>query len=113
MSAWCYGFHLTPTPATARIGSRTYCDDCAALDRIPLDRSRHRFDPDAPHALLPIDPSTCPACGGPLGAETSAQDALFRHGGFGATLRTTAQSCRCGWRREPTTAEERPPREAP
>lgn len=48
--------------------------------------------------LVPVDRTTCPACGSELHEERVAQPALIRHGGFGATSETTRVSCSsCGW----------------
>jgi hypothetical protein len=47
--------------------------------------------------LVPIPPGTCPACGGDLHTGSSAQPALFIHGGFGEVRRTLERSCSCGW----------------
>lgn len=117
---WCWGCHA---PATMRVGHVTLCDACAALDRtalatrslvlgIPTLRDRRWFDPDRPHHLAPLDPGACPACGARLVVQSSVQDALLRHGGHGASLRTTTRACpACRWASAPERSEERPPRE--
>ena len=48
--------------------------------------------------LVVIDPDICPACTGPLVTATWTADALFRHGGYGASVETVVVRCRaCGW----------------
>lgn len=47
--------------------------------------------------LVPVEPGTCPACGADLHTGSSAQPALFVHGGFGEVHRHTERSCSCGW----------------
>lgn len=47
--------------------------------------------------LVPIPPGTCPACGAILHVGSSAQPALFIHGGFGEVRRKLERSCSCGW----------------
>ena len=47
--------------------------------------------------LVPVEPGTCPACGSELHVGSSAQPALFMHGGFGEVRRSTERSCDCGW----------------
>ena len=53
---------------------------------------RHAFG-----ALVAVPPGTCPACGAALHVGSSAQPALFIHGGFGEVRRSTERSCDCGW----------------
>lgn len=48
-------------------------------------------------ALVAIDSRCCPACGAAVQIEIVETDALFRHGGLGATRRVTHRYCRCGW----------------
>jgi len=51
----------------------------------------------------------CPECGGPLVSVTAHQPALFRHGGYGATRRTTWTACpHCRWSLEAAVDEVRP-----
>ncbi len=47
--------------------------------------------------LVPVQPGTCPACGAQLHVGSSAQPALFVHGGFGEVRRKIERSCSCGW----------------
>lgn len=54
----------------------------------------------------------CPDCGGPLTAVSVEEDALFVHGGYGATRRTTWDVCsgpQCRWSYERAVDEIRPP----
>jgi hypothetical protein len=44
-----------------------------------------------------VDPTRCPDCGRPLMVDATEQPALLRHGGYGATRRTVARLCPCGW----------------
>lgn len=48
--------------------------------------------------LVAVPPGTCPACGSDLHVGSSAQPALFRHGGYGEVRRLFERSCSCGWR---------------
>lgn len=49
-------------------------------------------------ALELVGTTNCPACKSTLEIETIAQPALLRHGGHGATLRTSTAHCHeCGW----------------
>lgn len=86
-----------------------------------LERSRARWVPQArirrgatcpePCAVLPLPGPACAACGSPTVADLSRMDALFRHGGYGATLRTVRRFCpACGWAVVAEQSEERPPR---
>lgn len=105
MTVLCVVCHA---PATFRAGRHPLCDQHIAL---PENRRRRRFDPDAPHQLVAVDPEVCPACGSPTVASEARVDALLRHGGHGATLRTVRRSCPvCPWAIVAETAEERPPR---
>lgn len=55
----------------------------------------------------------CPACGAPLIQSTVDQPALFVHGGYGATRRTTWAICvsaDCRWSHERVIEEIRPDR---
>jgi len=62
-------------------------------------------------ALVPIDRSACPMCGGALHEVTMDQPALFRHGGYGATTETHSVFCLpCGWGLTVSTTEVRPAR---
>jgi len=47
--------------------------------------------------LVPITPGTCPACGADLHTGSSAQPALFIHGGYGEVRQSSERSCSCGW----------------
>lgn len=60
--------------------------------------------------LATTDPNVCPDCGQSLHQATWAQDALFFHGGYGGTERTTRRRCECGWQLTSEVATERPPR---
>jgi hypothetical protein len=65
-----------------------------AATRLPAtDRHQLVRDPAASVALVPVDPTTCPDCGGQLRTIEAAQAALVRHGGYGATLRQTIRYC--------------------
>ncbi len=71
---------------------------------------RRRYRPSEPHELLPVDPLTCPACGTATVDHVSHADALIRHGGYGATLRTVYRMCpSCSWSLVVDVSEERPP----
>lgn len=61
--------------------------------------------------LAVVDPSVCPDCGTPLELEHVDQPAIVRHGGYGATRRTTTRHCPrpgCGWALNHQTSEHRP-----
>jgi len=73
-------------------------------------RRRVRFDPDQPHQLALIPGDQCPACGHTTDRETTHQDALLTHGGYGATRTTTWRRCPCGWALQVDVTETRPPR---
>lgn len=52
----------------------------------------------------------CPRCHNPLSEALYAQDALFIHGGYGATTeRANATCANCGWFLAKRTATTRPP----
>jgi C4-type Zn-finger protein len=52
----------------------------------------------------------CPSCGAGLETHTVEQDALFMHGGHGATSRTVLACCPvCGWLLQRELSEVRPP----
>ena len=59
-------------------------------------------------ALVPLPRDACPSCGGELQVLVVGQAALFRHGGYGATLASTVRWCHCGWRLEAQRQEVRP-----
>ncbi len=44
-------------------------------------------------AVVPLDPSTCPNCGAAVQTVCVEEPTLFRHGGYGATRRTTSRLC--------------------
>lgn len=48
-------------------------------------------------ALVVVDSTTCPACGGPLTRQTLTTAPLFRHGGYGAAHEQIRDACSCGW----------------
>jgi hypothetical protein len=49
-------------------------------------------------ALVPLSVHLCPACGYALDETGMGQLALFFHGGYGATQRSTRRHCHgCGW----------------
>lgn len=56
-------------------------------------RRRH----DGPAAVVHVPAEVCPECDGQTRSRTVEQPALLRHGGHGATERTTTRSCPCGW----------------
>lgn len=60
-------------------------------------------------ALVHVPTDRCPACGGEVEDETVEAAALFRHGGYGATLRTVRRVCgSCGWASTVEVSEARP-----
>lgn len=60
-------------------------------------------------ALVPVALTACPECGGPLTESLYAEQALFRHGGYGADRATTTLSChRCTWTLVIDVTETRP-----
>lgn len=62
---------------------------------------------------LAIREPGCPECATPLIAASVTQPALFRHGGYGASKRTTWAICpntECRWSVEHTVEEVRPDR---
>lgn len=59
-------------------------------------------------ALIPLDPTVCPACGAPCEVEMTAQPALIRGCGYGATRTTTVRWCPCGWTLTADVTETRP-----
>lgn len=63
-------------------------------------------------ALVPINLKLgCPACGYRLDWVTVESDALFVHGGYGATRRVVAAHCpACTWALVVLVDEVRPPR---
>ena len=67
---------------------------------------RQRWTGSRALVLLPSD--ACPSCGGTLQTMSVGQPALFRHGGYGATLASTVRWCHCGWRLEAVRQETRP-----
>lgn len=58
--------------------------------------------------LVPVPRDACPSCGCDTSTTTVAQPALFRHGGYGATLASTIRRCPCGWGLEAQRQEVRP-----
>lgn len=62
-------------------------------------------------ALVLLDTAVCPLCGAALTEVESFQDALLRHGGYGATTRTVHRFCvPCRWGYDAERQEVRPPR---
>lgn len=62
-------------------------------------------------ALVVLDTLCCPLCGKALEEVESHQDALLRHGGYGATTRTVHRFCLpCRWGYDAERQEVRPPR---
>lgn len=61
-------------------------------------------------SLVLIDLVACPACGGELDSEQVDEDALLRHGGYGATRTSVRFHCACGWTLLRQVSETRPPR---
>lgn len=48
--------------------------------------------------LVPLGRDACPSCLGALDQHVWDEPALFLHGGYGATKRTTVRRCRgCAW----------------
>lgn len=67
-------------------------------------------------ALATTDPNVCPQCDPvvELAEFEVEQDALFIHGGYGATGRTVQVTCpECGWSMVREQSEVRPPRKDP
>lgn len=65
--------------------------------------------------LVPLKREICLRCGGELRRETHDMTALFYHGGYGATRRTTFALCidsECRWTRLVSVDEVRPERVA-
>lgn len=61
--------------------------------------------------LESVASESCPNCGGTLEQYAVDQDALFVHGGYGATSRTVVAHCPgCGWYLQRELSEVRPPR---
>ncbi len=60
--------------------------------------------------LATTDPTMCPDCGGIVREMTWAQDAMFFHGGYGGSERSTRRVCECGWAFTTEVATERPPK---
>ena len=59
--------------------------------------------------LVPITPSTCTDCLTALYEVATAQPALFRHGGHGATITTVVSWCpTCGYEGASSRSETRP-----
>lgn len=62
-------------------------------------------------AIATLDHQGCPDCGTDLAQYEVEQDALFFHGGYGATNRTVQLVCPdCGWSMVQEVSEVRPPR---
>lgn len=62
-------------------------------------------------ALVPVDCGECPRCMNRTRRLTVHQAALLRHGGYGATERTTYLLCDvCDWSRVADVTEVRPDR---
>lgn len=92
------------TPTIERSEARWTPQSLVRLGRGP-------FRPDHPHHIIPLFDTDCPVCHSATIADVARMDALFRHGGFGATLRTTRRRCpSCAWALVTEIAEERPPR---
>ena len=65
--------------------------------------------------VLALNQKRCPACDEPLVQYEVEQDALFAHGGYGATSRTVQVVCpdpACGWSMVREVSEIRTPRHA-
>lgn len=60
-------------------------------------------------ALVPVTLDYCPSCGGRLDRGLVAEQALFRHGGYGADRTTTTLACSsCTWTLVIDVTETRP-----
>lgn len=59
-------------------------------------------------ALVLVGTRLCPACRLPTRSYRLEQPALFRHAGFGATIRSTIRWCLCGWALLVDSTEVRP-----
>lgn len=74
-------------------------------------RHGHGIPPGTPREVVPVLAEWCPDCHTPTVAVVARMDALFRHGGYGATMRTTRRYCpACSWSLVVELEEERPPR---
>ncbi len=63
-------------------------------------------------ALVPVG-RWCPNCGAPVVESSVIEDALLRHGGYGASRQTRRLECsqrRCLWGMTLSVSEVRPPR---
>jgi hypothetical protein len=80
------------------------------------------FDTDAKErrkgttkALVPVSARKCPMCGTATTSQSTHQPALLRHGGYGATMRTTTVNCTnddCRWWLEAERTEVKPDKRA-
>ena len=59
-------------------------------------------------ALATTPDGVCPDCGRALAQYEASQPALFFHGGYGATERTTVAHCECGYLLTRERSEVRP-----
>lgn len=65
--------------------------------------------PRTSKALVPILLTACPSCGGSLDSALVVEQALFRHGGYGADRSTTTLACEgCTWTLVVDVTETRP-----
>jgi hypothetical protein len=58
--------------------------------------------------LVALDPGACPDCGLPVQVTAAGQLPLLRHGGYGATRRTSWRWCPCGYLLTHEVTEVRP-----
>lgn len=81
----------------------------ALFDVGPAERRTKRTK-----ALVALDPGLCPTCGAGVSPITTHQAALLRHGGYGATERTTTLHCSdpgCRWTMQSERTEVNPRRD--
>lgn len=67
--------------------------------RTRIENQRRALGWKGSYALASVGAGAgCMECGGHIVTETTGQLALFRHGGYGATLSVTRRWCpSCGW----------------
>ena len=63
--------------------------------------------------IVPLARDQCPSCSGALSDLTWDEPAMFLHGGYGATQRTTIRRCvGCSWSKRPDVSTLRPDRQS-
>lgn len=69
-----------------------------SLRGVLIDVERSAKRKGTTKALVPVDRTNCPTCKASIDIEHVGQPALFLHGGYGATQRTSRVHCsECGW----------------